>query len=1055
MKTHLVFATLFLTSLAAYGTTHTQPSPYSQFRRNHSRQTSKASRKTVPHASGGAAARPATLGKTTGTNPEAKGRFVNRAATSSTATAVSFVAGARFPLSGVDDDNTVQVAGDFNGDGKTDVAKIVQNGGTYSISVLLGNGDGTFQAAKLTATPNDTDDPILVGDVNGDGKDDIVMIHPGNQCGGVNNPASAKPAHAHAVGECVASSINGPVNLSSSMDVLLSNGDGTFATAVNYPISLNGLASGVLTDINGDGNLDVLVFDNLNPANVIELLGSSTGAFQAAVTLAPLSTVAPENLFFADFNGDGKLDFAGDVDGGIQVTLGTGAGTFGLPVALAVPGGLFKGCELLAGDLTGDSKPEIVTLNCDSNTLTVYVNNGDGTFQAGISYNNNGDQNQYPDSATIGDMNGDGKNDIVVVNSGSADVSVFLGDGTGAVKVEPLSYAVGGFAWAPALVADFNGDGLIDVVESDDEYNLVYLEGYGDGSVRAAPSYDLPNSFSEYAETYSVATGDFNGDGIPDVVVGQARNFGSTGVTVYLAKGDGSFYPGMSYGASSQMGYVAVADFNGDGKLDIAATDSEAGVVQIFLGNGDGTFSIGGAYPTDAGEGPYPQNVVTGDFNHDGVIDLAIANEDTGSVGVLLGNGDGTFAVAISNPTPGYSPYTITAADVNGDGFVDLAVTAYTDGPPAIGILLANNDKSGTFQAPTYYNVDGEPDFVAFGDLNKDGNVDMAVTLYAGITFPGTVEIALGNGDGTFKTGVDYASSAFDAGLSNSEPADIQMIDWNGDGNLDLVYVNSEVGALAIMLGNGDGTVSAPVEFGATEYAWGMALADVNNDGAVDVLVGNDESGGFSVLLNGAGSGTAPNFTMGTGTPSETVTAGSPATYVLNLAGLNGYNGTITFTCGELPAEATCTFNPVSVVALGNTLLTTTLTIDTTAASTSSLLRPAGPGAMPGSPTHGSPISGSPIWLASLTGMGLLGLLLSGSGAKGRRRRASVLLGVALLVTLGALAACDNDSRAKVVPPPPTPNLGTPAGSYTVTVTSTGTGTAAPTHSVNVTLIVQ
>jgi VCBS repeat protein len=1047
MKTHLVFATLFLTSVAAFGT-HTQPSPSSQFRRNHSRQTSKASRKTVPHASGGAVARPAAGGKATSTTPAVKGRFVSRAATSSTATAVSFVAGARFPLSGVDDDNTVQVSGDFNGDGKTDVAKIVENAGTYSISVLLGNGDGSFQAAKLTATPNDTDDPILVGDVNGDGKDDIVMIHPGNQCGGVNKPATAKPASAHAVSECVSSSSNGPISVSSSMDVLLSNGDGTFATAVNYLISPDGLRGGVLTDINGDGNLDMLVVDDLNPANVIELLGSSTGVFQAAVTLAPLSGPAPDNMFFADFNGDGKLDFAGDLDGQIQVTLGAGSGTFGLPVLLTTPEAVYNSCSSLAGDLTGDSKPEIVSVNCSSNTLTVYVNNGDGTFQAGISYNNNGDQYQYPDSATIGDMNGDGKNDIVVVNSGSADVSVFLGDGTGAVKVEPLSYDVGGFAWEQPLVADFNGDGLIDVVESDDEYNLVYLQGYGDGTMRATPSYDLPNSFSQYASTFGVATGDFNGDGIPDMVVGQSGNYGSTGVTVYLAKGDGSFYPGISYGANSPMGYVAVADFNGDGKLDIAATDAEAGVVQIFLGNGDGTFSIGGAYPTDTTEGPYPQNVVTGDFNHDGVIDLAIANEDNGSVGVLLGNGDGTFAAAVSNPTPGYSPYTITAADLNGDGFVDLAVTAYTDGPAAVGILLANNDKSGTFQAPTYYTVDGEPDFVAFGDLNKDGNVDMAVTLYDGNIYPGTIEIALGNGDGTFNTGVDYASSAFGAGLSNSEPADIQMIDWNGDGNLDLVYVNSRVGALAIMLGNGDGTVSAPVEFPVTEYAWGMALADVNNDGAVDVLVGNDESGGFSVLLNGAGSGTAPNYTMGTTTPSVTVTAGSPATYVLNLAGLNGYNGTITFTCGELPAEATCSFSPVSVVALGNTLLTTTLTIDTTAASTS-LLRPARPGAKPGSPTLGSP-----IWLACLTGMGLLGLLLSGSGAKGRRRRASVLLGVVLLVTLGALAACDNDSRSTTTPPPP-PNLGTPAGSYTVTVTSTGTGTTAPTHSVNVTLIVQ
>jgi FG-GAP-like repeat len=1054
MKTHLVFATLFLTSLAAFGV-HTQPSPSSQFRRTHSRQihsreTSKANHRNPPHVNAGAVARPATAGKTTGTNPAAKGGFGNRTAGSSTATPVTLVGGARFPLSGLDDDNTLQVAGDFNGDGKADVAKIVQNGETYSISVLLGNGDGTFQAAKLTATPNDTDDPILVGDVNGDGKDDIVMVHPGDECGGVRKPASAHAASAHAVSDCVASSTDGLVSVSSSMDVLLSNGDGTFATAVNYAITGIGLRGGVLADINGDGNLDVLVFDNAIPANVIELLGSSTGTFQAAATLAPLSAAAPENMIFADFNGDGKLDFAGDIDGQIQVTLGTGSGTFALPALLTVPEAVYNTCTSVAGDLTGDGKPEIVALNCNSNTLTVYVNNGDGTFQSGISYNNNGDQSQYPYGATIGDMNGDGKNDIVVVNEGTADVSVFLGDGTGAVTVGPLSYDVGGFAWAQPLVADFNGDGLIDVVESDDEYNLVYLQGYGDGSVRAAPSYDLPNSFSEYADTYSVATGDFNGDGIPDVVVGQENNYGSTGVTVYLAKGDGSFYPGISYGASSQMGYVAVADFNGDGKLDIAATDSQGGVVQIFLGNGDGTFSIGGAYPTDAGEGPYPENVVTGDFNHDGVIDLAIANPETSSVGVLLGNGDGTFAAAVSYPVEGYYLNSITAADLNGDGFVDLAVAAETEGPGAIAILLANNDKSGTFQAATFYNVDGIPDFVTFGDLNKDGNVDMAVTLFNGITYPGTVEIALGNGDGTFKTGVDYASSAFGAGLSYTDPGNIQIIDWNGDGNPDLVYVNSEVGTLAIMLGNGDGTVSAPVEFPVTEYAWGMALADVNNDGAVDVLVGNDESGGFSVLLNGAGSGTAPNFTIGTGTASATVTAGSPATYVLNLAGQNGYTGTITFTCGALPAEATCSFSPVSVIALGNTALTTTLTIDTTAAGATSLLRPARPGAMPV-----PPISGSPMWLASLSGMGLLSLLLSGSGAKGRRRRATVLLGVVLLVTLGALAACGNSSHSTTTTTPPPPNLGTPAGSYTVTVTSTGTGTAAPTHSVNVTMIVQ
>src|SRR5579863_158816 len=529
MKTHLVFATLLVTSLTAFGT-HTQPSPSSQFRVRHSRPSGKTNQRSAAHPSGGAAARPPAAEKTASTNPASKGKFKSRPLTSSSATTVSFVAAARFPLGGEDDDNTESVMGDFNGDGKKDVAKITSVGSTYSISVLLGNGDGTFQAAKLTATPSNVDDPIIVGDVNGDGKDDIVQVHPaGGNCG-VAPRAGVKPA----VLPCGA-----------SIDVLISNGDGTFAAAVNYSVTGDSLVGGLLTDINGDGKLDLLAFDNLNPGNAIELLGNGDGTFQAATALASLSAAAPVNMFFADFNGDGKLDFAGDFNGQVQVTLGTGAGTFGTPVLLTTPDTVYEYCYSLAGDLTGDGKPEIVSMSCNRNTLTVYVNNGDGSFQTGVYYNNNGDQYQYPGGATIADVNGDGKNDVVVMNTGSGDVSVFLGDGTGALKVEPLCYDIGGFAWNQPLAADFNGDGLMDVVESDDEYNLVSLQGYGDGSFRAAPSYDLPNSFSEYAYTFSVATGDFNGDGIPDVVVGQSGNGGSTGVVVYLAKGDGTLYPGV------------------------------------------------------------------------------------------------------------------------------------------------------------------------------------------------------------------------------------------------------------------------------------------------------------------------------------------------------------------------------------------------------------------------------------------------------------------------------------------------------------------------------
>jgi len=263
------------------------------------------------------------------------------------------------------------------------------------------------------------------------------------------------------------------------------------------------------------------------------------------------------------------------------------------------------------------------------------------------------------------------------------------------------------------------------------------------------------------------------------------------------------------------------------------------------------------------------------------------------------------------------------------------------------------------------------------------------------------------------------------------------MFDMNGDGNLDLVYVNDEYGTLAVALGNGDGTIAAPTEFPTTEYAWGMALADVNGDGSMDVLTGDDESGGFSVMLNANGSGTTGNYTLGAPTPSATVTAGASATYPLNLAGLNGYSGTITLSCGELPTGAACSFSPASVVANGNLPLTTTLTITTTARATASMMQPALPGSQPG----------SPILLASFGGLGLFGMLLAGTGKKGRQRRAGIVLGVLLLVMMATVVGCDNGSSTKAV--------GTPAGSYTVTVTSTGTGTSAPTHSVDVTLIVQ
>ena len=1007
MKKYAASLVLLLTFVPSFAS-RVQPNQFSQFRVHHSRATHQAVTKGAAHAQMRGARVPVpslnlAAPKLAEVKPSLRSLFKPRPRPrGGAAIAPNFITAARTSMAGEDDDNTEPVMGDFNGDGKKDVAKVVDNDGTFMISLFLGNGDGTFQAAVQTNTPSNADDPIIVGDVNGDGKDDIIMVHP------------SEPA---------------------SIDVLIGTGDGTFASPVNYPVTDVSLVGGVLTDINGDGKMDVLGIDNNNPANVIAVLGNGDGTFQAASTFTTLST-SVSGPFFADFNGDGNLDFATS-NGQVQVFLGTGEG-FADPVSLVTSDAAYNSCFNTVGDLTGDGFPEIVSVNCNLDTLTVYVNNGDGTFQTGVYYSGNFNFDNFPSEATIADVNGDGNNDVVVGNVDSGNISVFLGHGDGTLVVERESYGVGGFPWTTPLVADFNGDGLMDVVMPDDEFNLMYLQGYGDGTFRGSVNYELPNSFDQEAFSFDVATGDFNGDGIPDAVVGQLNNNGAPGIVVYLGRGDGTFLPGVNYGDNPNLAYVAVGDFNGDGRLDIAASDTRDGIVQIFMGNGDGTFNAGASYATDTASSPSPLNVVIGDFNHDGKLDLAIANAAAGTVGVLLGNGDGTFGNLASYPVTGFEPQSVTTADVNGDGYLDLLVPGFTDGPGAVGVLLANNDNSGTFQAVSFVTLTGSfPQYVAVGDLNKDGNPDLAITVENG-TFGGDIEIALGNGDGTFQASTEYPSTALGSGSIFTDPANIQIVDLDGDGNPDLVYVNDEFGTIAVALGNGDGTINAPLEFSTDQFPWGMALADLNGDGAVDVVVANNESGGLSVLVNANGLGAAPNFMVGTSTPTNTVAAGASADYTINVAGLNGYNGTVTFSCGNLPKGVTCTFNPPSVIAQGSVTLSTIATLHTTG-TTASLIAPFGAN------------KPAPILFASLNVFGLFGLLLTGGSKKRTRKGAAVLLGLLLIVMLFTLVGCSDSSRPAAAPV----SSATPAGSYNVTVVSTGTGNGAPTHNVSVTLVVQ
>jgi hypothetical protein len=278
-----------------------------------------------------------------------------------------------------------------------------------------------------------------------------------------------------------------------------------------------------------------------------------------------------------------------------------------------------------------------------------------------------------------------------------------------------------------------------------------------------------------------------------------------------------------------------VADVNGDGKPDIIAANNQTSTVGVLLGNGDGTFRPEVDYAT----GLNPEGVTVADFNGDGRLDLAVTNSNGGSVSILLGNGDGTFQPHLDYGTAG-TPLSVVAADLNGDGKLDLVIG---NDIGDISVLLGNGD--GTFQPyKTYAHGGGQTFGVALGDFNHDGFLDVA-TANVDVN---TISILLGNGDGTFRPYTDYSVGNGAFGISTA--------DFNGDGNLDLAVPNGNSSSVSILLGRGDGTFQAQVEYSTASTPFGIAVQDINGDGHLDIAVTTSPIlTSFSVLL-GNGDGT-------------------------------------------------------------------------------------------------------------------------------------------------------------------------------------------------------
>ena len=516
----------------------------------------------------------------------------------------------------------------------------------------------------------------------------------------------------------------------------------------------------------------------------------------------------------------------------------------------------------------------------------------------------------------------------------------------------------------------------------------------------AQVDFGAPTTYSVGTLPIAIVVGDFNGDSKQDIAV---ANSGSNDVSILLGKGDGTYQPAMNFPAGNNQQSIAIGDFNGDGKLDLALlqeSTSGASNVGILLGKGDGTFQA----PNTTALTAFAGRMVVADFNLDKKSDLAVSNYDPSCpppscLGVFLSNGDGTFQTAKEMVVP-FAIRTLVAVDFNGDGKPDIAAGS----PGQISILLGNGN--GTFsQGATLMAPFHSPYSLLPADFNQDGKIDLLVgagpnCAIKGCT-PSIISVFLGNGSGTFQ------AAQLVAGGPSPGPYNPLVGDFNGDGNLDVAYVDPQLGQV-IVLGNGNGTFSLaiPIGIGTTPSFAG----DLNGDKLSDLVVIGPTANTVSVFLN-----TTPNFTLSAQPTSISTQAGQQVSSVTTLNAQNGFSESVTLSCavtGPAPLP-TCKVSP-SPVTLGSTPATSTLTI--AAPSLSSAL------ALPKADGVGRSLCAAVLPFPAL--FTLLGLI----ARKSRKPRSLWLLGGSV-VLFALLAGCGGGSGGGNSTPPQPQN-------YTVTVTA-------------------
>jgi hypothetical protein len=660
---------------------------------------------------------------------------------------------------------------------------------------------------------------------------------------------------------------------------------GTLARAQAYLFNSSYIASGgsprgaVVEDFNRDGRSDLASVNYDNTVSI--MLGKPGNVFGGPVKYA--TGASPFTMIASDLRNNGHVDLITvnmpngiDQPGTVSVLLGNGNGTFKAHVDYSV-GDYPEG--VVAGDFNDDGKVDLAIPNRFDNTISILYGTGSGTFQPQVLV----DVGSEPTSISRGDFNGDGRTDLIVSCLTGGVVSVLLNDGAGSFTRVDSSSGLFGPGTSLVVTGKFTGDGRLDAVISDPlSGQLYFLKGLGTGSF-SSPAPILGTGNGVGAEIYTLIAADINKDGKTDLGVGSIAP--SDEFSVLFGIGDGTFRAPVSSPVFSTES-VALVDINGDGFLDLVTPEQGLSSIAVVLGNGKGQFGLpetinlsGTVYGPDA--------TVMADFNGDGKLDLAIAetNFPRGRVAVALGNGAGKFGAALISPLLSQAINNddkMFSGDFNGDGKPDLIIM--DDYSTGFQVLLGNGD--GRFQTPVVTKLNIPLNF-AIGDFNGDGKTDVVVST--SVNAQTLISIYLSNGDGTFTLGKQYTEqygAPIIADVNNDGKTDLVFVgnpvfvmlgngdgtfqkaitgpvvnsysfpiveDFDGDGNADIVV--GSFSGVAFLKGNGDGTFQNPIYSDPTSLLCCQILAgDLNGDGKLDLV---NNSGGESVLaLLGKGDGT-------------------------------------------------------------------------------------------------------------------------------------------------------------------------------------------------------